>query len=397
MAPPSVSLSPLLLAIAGQFLFGIILALPGTLFGISSWTTPLALDIPAQARMLVIFFTGQLTFTAAAGALVDRAGCERVLAGGAALLGAAFFVLSHAATSSAVYATAVLLAAGGASVNAATNTLVSISYGSRRGAMLSVMALFGGVGALVAPLLFLGPPNPAGVATRLQGLAACAVLAAVAPLAGGPRATVEAVHSAPWAALGLLRDRWLVGLVLLLLLDFGVEAVLAGWTAVYAITILPGSSGTQVVALYWAGLIVGRMCAPWVLVRSSKLLVVLVASALVAISVTCMAFAQTLPALIAAVTVAGFGVGPLAPTIVAVAGDRYPRGTGSVLGLLLSMAQLGGMIFPWVQARIAVEAGLRVSLAVPIAGALAIAAGAAAIRRRRALTAATPVAPEAAP
>lgn len=383
MASAPASLIPLILAIAGQFLFGFVLALPGTLFGVPEWTDRLNLGLTLQARVLVLFFAGQLTSTAAAGALVDRFGCERVLAAGAAVVACGFFALTSSGTPPGVYMAALLLAAGGSSMNAATCTLVSVRYGERRGAMLSVMALFGGLGAMAAPILFLGPPSLAGVASRLQALGVLAVLVAAAPLIV-TRRPVASAHSAPWEALGYLRDGSLLPLVLLLLLDFGIEAVLAGWTAVYAMTAVPGTSGTQVAAMYWAGLCAGRLAAPWALARLSKLGVVSAAACAVAIAVAGMAAARTQPPLAAFVMLAGFGVGPLAPTIIAIAGDRYPRGTGSVLGLLLSLAQVGGMAFPWIQARVAVDAGLRVSLAVPFAGAAAIASAAAVLGRQRA-------------
>lgn len=378
---------PLLLAIAGQFIFGVLLALPGTLFGIRGWTGPLGFDIEAQARLLVVFFTGQLACTALAGLLVDRVGCERVLAAGAGLLMAGFAALGQADGPPGGYAAAVLLATGGASTNAASNTLVSVSYGGRRGPMLSVMALFGAVGSLTTPLVFLGVADLPGVVVRLRVLSVLALVLAVLPLPGPVTRPVSTRHS-PVATLGLLRDPWLAGLVLLLALDFGVEAVLAGWTGAYAISILPGVSSGFVIALYWSGLCAGRLLAPWVLVRSPKLVVVLGGSLLVAASVGGMAMTTTLPLLVVAVTAAGFGIGPLAPTIVAVAGDRYPQRTGAVLGLLLSLAQVGGMLLPWVLARVATASSLRVALLVPLAGALGIAAGAALTWRQRAAKAA---------
>ena len=145
-----------LLAVAGQVLFGIVLALPGTLFGLPAWTGALGFDVAAQARLLVVFFAGQFVFTAMAGSLVDRVGCQRVLSLGSLLMAISFVRLAGAAVASDATVPAILLAAGGASINAASNTLVSVTYSERRGAMLSLMATFGASGALVAPLLFGG-------------------------------------------------------------------------------------------------------------------------------------------------------------------------------------------------------------------------------------------------
>ena len=103
-----------------------------------------------------------------AGTLVDRVGCQRVLSLGSLLMAVAFVLLARAASASSALVPAILLAAGGASINAASNTLVSVTYGERRGAMLSLMATFGASGALVAPLLFGGGLGVDGVAVSFR-------------------------------------------------------------------------------------------------------------------------------------------------------------------------------------------------------------------------------------
>ena len=308
-----------LLAVAGQFLFGIVLALPGTLFGLPAWTGALGFDVAAQARLLVVFFAGQFVFTAMAGSLVDRVGCQRVLSLGSLLMAIALVRLAGAAAASDAMAPAILLAAGGASINAASNTLVSVTYGERRGAMLSLMATFGASGALVAPFLFGGSLGVDGVAVRLWALALGALLVAALPL------LVQAAHERPsgpslFGAFRLLRERPLVGLIALLSLEFGDEAVMAGWTAAFTIAVFPGTNGAVMV-------------------------------------------------------IAGLAVGPLAPTIVSVAGDRYPRQMGAAIGLLLSIAQTGGMLLPWLTGRATIAYGYRAGLIVPALAAFAVAAG----------------------
>jgi MFS family permease len=195
-----------LLAVAGQLLFGIVLALPGTLFGLPAWTGGLGFDVAAQARLVVVFFAGQFVFTAMAGSLVDRVGCQRVLSLGSLLMAIAFGRLAGAAVASDATVPAILLAAGGASINAASSTLVSVTYSD------------------------------------------------------------------------------------------------AGF-------------------------------------------------------------------------VAGVAVGPLAPTIVSVAGDRYPRQMGAAIGLLLSIAQIGGMLLPWLTGRATIAYGYRAGLVVPALAAFGVAAG----------------------
>lgn len=362
------------LAVAGQFLFGIVLALPGTLFGLPGWTLALGFDVAAQARLLVVFFAGQFVFTALAGSLVDRVGCQRVLSLGSLLMATAFVLLAGASVASAAMVPAILLAAGGASINAASNTLVSVTYGERRGAMLSLMATFGASGALVAPLLFGGGLGADGVAVRLWALALFALAVTALPL------LVQAAHERSHGpslvgAFRLLRERPLVGLIALLAFEFGAEAVLAGWIAAFTIAVFPGTSGGLMVGLYWSGLCLGRLSAPLVLARAPKLIVVLVASTSAGLAVVAMALAPSTSVLAAAVFIAGLAVGPLAPTIVSVAGDRYPRQMGAAIGLLLSIAQIGGMVLPWLTGRATIAYGYRAGLVVPALAAFGIAAG----------------------
>ena len=376
---------------AGQFLLGLVLALPGTLFGIPAWTHALGFDIASQGRLIALFFAGQFVCTAIAGSLVDRLGAERVLAAGCMLAAVAFAWLSGATTIGAALMAAAVMAAGGAAVNASTNTLVSDTFRQRRGSMLSLMATFGAAGALVAPLLFRGGFGPAAVTSRLWWLALSTAGIAVVPLlvaAGERPRTAEPIGR----MFALLRERPLVGFIALLALQFGNEAVLAGWTAAYAIAVLPGANGGMMIALYWGGLCLGRMTAPLLLARLPKLVVVLGCAAVVAASVMAMAAARDEAALAVAVLVAGIAIGPLSPTIVAVAADRYPHRMGAALGVLLSAAQIGGIVLPWATARTTIALGYRAGLLVPMLGACGMVLGTVLAWRARAKSVACRVA-----
>jgi MFS family permease len=373
-------LRPLGLALASQFLFGILLSLPGTLFGLPQWTEAVDIGLTEQARFLAVFFTGQLLLTALAGSVVDRVGCQPVIALGGAVLAAAFVALARSNQPGSAYLAALLLATGGAALNAASSTLVSVTYRDRRGPMLTVAASFGALGSLLAPALFAGSPAVGAVRYRLVALAAIGlVLAAVSAI--GTRTAVPP-HPGLMSTLRMLGDRGLVGLILLLALQFGVEASLAGWTAVHAITILPGASGTLLIGVYWSGLLLSRLLAPLTLAHVPKVPIIAVASALVAAGVTATAVAQSYVGLAVAAAVTGLVVGPVTPTILAVAGDRYPERTGGAFGLLLSIAQTGAIILPWSVAQVALASSLRVGWLVPIAAAAAIALGAATAWRR---------------
>jgi MFS family permease len=357
-------------AVAGQWIFGIILALLGQLFGIPAATAHAGLDLDAQARLLLTLFTGQLLFTAVAGRAADRLGSTRVLAAGSLVMAAAVFLLASGAGFRPAMIATLLMSLGGAAVNAASNTLVSTLYGDRRGPMLNVLGVFGAAGSVSVPLVFSGVATYAQVNTRLLLLGAACGLAGVLHLLQ-PRPTRAGVIAAPRGTTrAALKDPWVLALTLLLIIDFGNEAVMAGWIAPYTLSAVPHASATLMVGLYWGALAAGRVLTPLVLVWISKLVLLGIASSAATAGFAAISTARTPFTLGLAVLLTGLAIAPIAPTTLSVAGDRYPRNTGAVFGLLLSLGQLGGMIFPWSVARVAVTAGFRAGILVSCAGGL---------------------------
>jgi fucose permease len=366
--------------VAGQFIFGLVLALPGTLFGMPSWTEAVQCDVAAQANLLALFFAGALICTAAAGNLVDHLGPGRVLNVGTAVLAAGFVVLAgaHGPLQAAVGMSC--LSAGGSAVNTSSNTLVSVTYGDRRGAMLSLMGVFTAVAACLTPLVM--QAGGASTAARLQLVAGATAIVAIAPvLVAEPAWTSRGI--ALGAMLSLARDRALLAIIVLTAIEFGVEAVMAGWSAAYALAVLPAASGGAVVASYWGGLAAGRIGAPAVLSRRSKTTTVALGAMLTMAGVAIVGLARSSGGIMSGAFVAGLALGPLAPTLISVAGDRYPERTGLAIGAVISLGQIGGATLPWITGRVAIAAGFRLALVVPLAAALAIAGGATSLRLRR--------------
>ncbi len=362
-----------------MFIFCLVLALPGTLFGMPAWTDAVHCDVAAQANLLAVFFLGQLVCTAVAGNLVDRFGPDRVIVGGTFGLSLGFLVLAQAAGQGSAAAGIALLAAGGSAINAGSNTLVSVTFGERRGPMLNLMGLFGAVGAFVTPFVMQAGALP--VVERLYVLAGVSALISVAPLA---------FEDSPWtptgvslgAMLSLARDRALVAIIVLTAIEFGVEAVMAGWSAAYALAVMPTVSGGTVVAAYWGGLAAGRALGPLVLRVRSKPTTIAIGALLALTGCAIIASAGSATALLAGSAIAGIAVGPMAPTLISVAGDRYPKRTGLAIGAVIALGQIGGVTLPWITGRTAIAAGFRGAMLVPMVASLAILIGAVNLRVR---------------
>ena len=231
--------------------------------------------------------------------------------------------------------------------------------------MLNVVALFGALGAISVPFVFAGVESIGAVRHRLFALAAFGALTAVAHLAQRQPA-VTAAHDEPRASTRrILSDGWVVALVVLLALDFGMESIAAGWISTYTIETFPGGPGTTMVGVYWTALMVGRLAGPAIHARAAKVPIITMAGVVVSLAFAGIALAPATPVLFVVVAAAGLALGPMGPTILSVAGARYSRGTGAVFGVLLSLGQVGSVALPWIVARVAQSAGFRTGMLVP--------------------------------
>ena len=359
-------------AIAGQFLFGITLALFGTLFGIPAVTMALGLDLRSQASLLVALYTGQMLFTAAAGRLVDRFGSLRLLAVGAGLLSISLALTGLARGVGPAILAASVMSLGGAAVNAGSNVLVSTAYGDERGPMLSIVALFGALGAISVPFAFAGVGTMDAARTRLFALAAFGAVTAFAHIAQRPPVAMAHNGKERPSIRRILADGWVIALVVLLALDFGMESVAAGSISTYTIGAFPGGPGTMMVGIYWTALLVGRLAGPMLHARMAKLPILVSAGALVAVAFAGIGAAPSVQALGTVVALAGLALGPIGPTVLSIAGARYSRSTGAVFGVMLSLGQVGSVALPWTVAQVAGAAGFRVAMTLPSAAALAL-------------------------
>ena len=68
----------------------------------------------------------------------------------------------------------------------------------------------------------------------------------------------------------------------------------------------------------------------------------------------------------------GLSYGPIYPTTLAIAGDRYSQRAGTVFGLLFSIALIGGMTFPWAVGQVSEHLSVRAGMIVPGVGAIGI-------------------------
>ena len=360
-------------ACGGIFVFGIVLALLGTLFGLPGTRERLGLDMAGQGDVFLLLFAGIFGATAIVGPLIDRIGSKWVLATSSLLVAAAMLVLLAARDFAGAALAAFLLGLGGGGLNTTANVLVSDLFDENRAARLNVLGTFFGIGALCIPL---AAAALAAWLSTTQLLVAAATLSLAATL-------VYVVLRFPlpresggfsWAdAARVVRDPGVLLFGVLLLFQSGSEAAVGGWTSTYI-----GSLGwtsqvaTWVLAGYWAGMMVGRLASARLPARLAKPVVLLASGVGFIAGCGLLLTASSMAGIATGVVLLGLSHANVFPVTLAMVGDRNLRFTGTVFGLLFSIALVGGMLFPWAVGQVSQRLDVRAGMLVPLVGAVSI-------------------------
>ncbi|MGH9459262.1 MAG: MFS transporter [Thermoanaerobaculia bacterium] len=361
-------------AAAGIFVFGIVLAILGALFGLPEMRDRLGINLAQQGDIFLGLFFGVFLATLFAGPAIDSFGNKGVLTVSAALVTAGLLLIAAAQAFVPALAGAVILGFGGGGLNTSTNALVSDVYPDKRGAMLNLLGVFFGFGALFIPLLaavilhVVGPVQLLWIAAALSALCFVAYLALRFP---------PARETGGFSPLGVLKVASHPGVLLIAFLLFfqsGNESSIGGWTSTFV-----GSTGaspraaTWVLAGYWAAMMVGRVVSAKLLESMTKTALVLASAIGSALGAVVLLLSTSVAVAAAGAVIIGLSFAAIYPTTLAIAGDRYRQNAGTVFSLLFAVGLLGGMIFPWGVGHISQAFGIRAGMGLPLVGAIGIA------------------------
>jgi fucose permease len=361
------------LACGTMFVFGVVLSLPGTVLGLPEVAAQLHLSLADRGTLISTLFVGLLVGSFASGPLVDALGqrTSLILCVGLAGIGFPVFGLSTTMGAAALSLGAIGLVSAG--VNTAANALSSELFPAERGRRMNGIAVMVGLGGLTMPLV---TGLAAGSLSWRAVVTAAGVLALA--LAGFGLTTARPPRSAPggspFGAMGaFLRQRHFGTFCLLLLLGGANEASVAGWTSTYLGSVgFDASRATLILALHWLGLVVGRLAFSSRVDRGKQAAVV---RGSLGVAAGIVLLASTGHPLVLAATpfVVGMALSIVMPTMLAMAGERFAGNPGTLFGLLLTLAQVGGMLVPALVGRVANAAGVRTGLLVIAMSALAVA------------------------
>lgn len=361
-------------ACASMLVFGSVMALLGAL--LPDLAPRLGFGLADSGRLFLAMNAAMLVASLAAGAAIDYAGFRLPMALGPLLVAAAMALVATAQVYGHLIPAMMLLGLGGGALNAASNTLTADLHAEerRKNAALNLLGVFFGLGALLIPLLVGALVNTAGVAPLLLGASAvCLSLAAVCALLAYPRPKAgrgPALHGFR----GLLAHPLVLVLGFLLILQSGNEFLLGGFISTFLVSAagLPVSTASFGLTGFWAAILAARLLWGRLLLAVDGRRLICLCAAVSAAAGILLAAAPSPKVALAAVPLLGFSLAGIFPTALGLAGARFADQSGSVIGLLLAMALVGGMTVPWLAGQAGEVWGVRATMAFAPAGFLVI-------------------------
>ena len=331
-------------AYLGMLLFGIGLLTLGSV--LPDLMSKHSLDAVGAGTLFSIMPLGIIGGSLLFGPVCDRYGYKPLLVISSLLMFAGFEGLALTNTTGLLTISVLMIGLGGGAINGATNAVVADISTTGKGADLSLLGVFFGIGALGMPLLLSILEKSVDFEVIISATGFLALAAAlIFFLVVFPPAKQSGGISMKMIS-GLVSDSVILLIAFFLFFQSAFEGLINNWTTTYLIDHLSVSQSSALIALssYVAGMTVTRLLIGSVLrnVPEKTLLFssfVVIFAALVLIWVS---GSVTMAA--AAFALLGTGLAAGFPTMLGIVGNRYPDISGTAFSFVMAVALIGNIL-----------------------------------------------------
>jgi len=285
---------------------------------------------------------GSLVF----GPVADRYGYKLLLISSIVISAIALEGLAFGHSPLLLYTCIFFIGFGGGIINGGGSALVSDISSKNKGASLSLLGVFFGIGALGMPLL-LGilskkweyPSILSSVGLlMLAPVIYCSCIAFPSPKQSAGVSLKKVIK--------LLKEPALILASLFLFFQSGVEALVNNWTTTFLEFRVNASKQEALYALSFllAGLTAGRLLLGWLLKKVSSFAVMIVSLLLVTACAVLLYFSDTYSLSFAILVVMGMGLAAGFPVLLGYIGQLYPALSGTAFSIAFVIALVGNTL-----------------------------------------------------
>lgn len=346
-------------ACAGMFLFGIVMISLGSL--LPSLTTKFAMNQVAAGSLATFLPFGILTGSLVFGPIVDRYGYKMLLVVCTILVGLSLIGIAAAQAFVLLQICILVIGVGGGVLNGATNALVADISTEGRGANLSFLGAFFGIGALGMPVILGLLSGTFSQEALLTAIGVFVLLIAVFflvirfPVPKQPQGFPIA-HG-----FRLLKEGTLILLGFILFFESGMEGMVNNWTTTFLQDRTATTTERALFALSClvAGLTLARLVLSRVLKVVSKWTALFLSVALVLIGVVLLVAGGSYVSALGALVLIGVGFAAVFPVVLGTIGDAYADLSGTAFSIAFVIALVGNMILNFLVGVFAETSGIR--------------------------------------
>jgi fucose permease len=330
-------------ACLGMLLFGVGLIMLGSV--LPDLREKLSLDAVEAGTLFSILPIGIIAGSLLFGPVCDRYGYRALLVVSSLLMFAGFEGLAFAGKVGFLTASVFLFGLGGGAINGATNAVVADISTTGKGADLSILGVFFGIGALGMPLLLGLLKQTVEFEVIVAATGGLALAAAILFAAVRFPAAKKAEGISFKEISSLLKDVTLLLIAFFLFFQSAFEGLINNWTTTYLIERVSAPQEAALLGLsaYVAGMTVMRLMIGSLFrnMKERRLLHISFAITLAALLLFRISHSVTPAA--ASLFILGAGLAAGFPTMLGIVGNRHPHLSGTAFSLVMVIALLGNM------------------------------------------------------
>ncbi len=343
-------------ACAGMFFFGITLITLGSVA--TDLRSKFQLTGTDAGTLFSILPFGILTGSLIFGPVCDRYGYRYLLILACIGMFAGFEGIAYSNSHGLLKIFIYIFGVGGGIVNGATNAVVADISPDHKGADLSLLGVFFGLGALGMPL----------VLGMLKSISSLTIVAIVGWLTLGVAITYTFVKFPPAkqkksAITASWKDlfQWLLLLIaFFLFFQSSFEAIINNWATTYLTTkgVMDEGHALYALSLHVGGMVAMRLITGSLLRNIPEIKIVWACLVMLLIGIALMQIGQTRTIVIAGLIFSGAGLAGGFPLMLGITGKHFSRLSGTAFSFVFAVALIGNMLINYLMGVIVDEFGV---------------------------------------
>jgi MFS transporter, FHS family, glucose/mannose:H+ symporter len=332
-----------LAAFLGMLLFGISLITLGSIT--PHLKTKFLLDGIAAGTLFSILPIGILTGSLLFGPVCDRYGYKLLLILACIAMFAGFECIAYASSLGILKICVFVFGLGGGIINGATNAVVADISNEKKGANLSLLGVFFGLGALGMPLI-LGLLSHKFQPFEIVAVVGWFTLAVALFYVFVQFPPAKLKKDAPAFEWNSLFNTLLLLISFFLFCQSSLEAIINNWTTTYLISkgAMTESNALYALSLHIVGMIVMRLLTGSVFRSVSQIKMMWTCLVLLPIGILLMQLGTSNMLIIAGLILSGAGLAGGFPIMLGFVGERFASISGTAFSFVFVVALIGNML-----------------------------------------------------